>query len=148
MNPHATYWHQEVLGRLATALRTWARTRDKPRPAVATAPLDVTFGADVLQPDIAIWLTGLPRSAVTPIAWRPDICIEVLSSNRRYDLEYKRDSYVDSGVPEYWVVDPAREMVWRMRGDQYAIRDESDPLTSSLLPGFSMPLASLFGADE
>ena len=37
----------------------------------------------------------------------PDLVIEILSKgNRKYDLKDKKDVYEQSGVKEYWVVDP------------------------------------------
>lgn len=41
----------------------------------------------------------------------PDFIIEVLSTNRADDLRYKLGLYQDSGVREYWIVDPKYKKV-------------------------------------
>lgn len=37
----------------------------------------------------------------------PHLAVEVLSSNRRYDLVRKRRKYAAAGLPRYWAIDPA-----------------------------------------
>src|SRR5215204_1275458 len=81
---------------------------------VLTAPLDVFFeGANPVQPDLVVMLPGWngmlaergPQGA-------PDLLIEILSpSNRGHDLLTKRALYARAGVREYWIVDPASQIV-------------------------------------
>ena len=51
VSPSPSYWHQELLARVVTALRTWAARQPMP-VTVGQAPLDVRFAPNrILQPD-------------------------------------------------------------------------------------------------
>lgn len=144
MAPSPSFWHQELLGRLVMALRSWAAS--SPGPAtVAQAPLDVRFAAGrILQPDAMVFLTKLDREAAPPITRIPELCIEVLSSNRTYDRITKRFLYAEAGVQEYWLIDPAG-FIERRSGPALARSEElTELLHSPLLPGFSLDLTRLF----
>lgn len=144
MAPSPNFWHQELLGRLVTSLRAWASTAPIP-VTVAQAPLDVRFAAGrILQPDAMIFLTKLGREVSSPLDRIPEVCVEVLSSNRTYDRVTKRFLYAEAGVQEYWLVDPAG-FVERRSGPGLARNEElTQTLTSPLLPGLVLGLASLF----
>src|SRR5205814_9343870 len=106
VSPSPTFWHQEVLRRLVLALGRWADGRAD--VTIAQAPLDVRFAPDrILQPDAMVFLTRIVREQAGPIDRVPEICVEVLSSNRAYDRVTKRFIYAAAGVAEYWIVDLA-----------------------------------------
>lgn len=144
VSPSPTYWHQEVLGRIVMALRTWAARRKHP-VTIGQAPLDVRFAAGrILQPDAFVLLTRIPRNHEGPIDRVPELCIEVLSSDRVHDRVTKRLLYAAAGVAEYWVVEPAG-FVERWTGPDLTRADElRDRLATPLLPGFSLDLRRLF----
>lgn len=141
--PSPSYWHQEVLGRLVTELRQWARGHAD--ITIAQAPIDVRFASGrILQPDAMVFLEPLPKDIATPLHRIPAICVEVLSTNRAYDRITKRYIYAEAGVQEYWLVDPAG-VIERRHGPALALDEEvADRLESSLLPGFSLPVDRLF----
>jgi Uma2 family endonuclease len=142
--PSPSFWHQEVLARIVSALRTWARKQ--PRPVtVGQAPLDVRFGPGrILQPDAFVLFGRVPRNHTGPIGAVPALCVEVLSSDRLHDRVTKRAIYGAAGVAEYWVVEPAG-MVERWAGPGLARADEvRGRLTSRLLPGFALDLRRVF----
>jgi Uma2 family endonuclease len=144
VSPSPSYWHQEILSRLVGALRTWASGRPAP-VTVAQAPLDVRFAPDrILQPDAMVFMARLSREQQGPIDRIPEICVEVLSSDRAYDRITKRLLYAAAGVQEYWVVDP-NAFVERWTGPALA-REEllRDMLATERLPGFSLDLTLLF----
>ncbi|HVI02664.1 MAG TPA: Uma2 family endonuclease [Enhygromyxa sp.] len=143
MAPSPSFWHQEVLSRLVMALRAWASTRPEP-VTVVQAPMDVRFAADrILQPDAMVFLAALERDVASPIRRIPELCIEVLSSNRAYDRVTKRFMYAEAGVAEYWLVDPAG-IIERRSGPGLARREEIEArLTSELLPGFELDVGEL-----
>ncbi len=145
MAPSPNFWHQELLGRLVVALRTWAATAPSP-VTVAQAPLDVRFAAGrILQPDAMVFLTKLDREIVSPLDRIPELCIEVLSSNRTYDRITKRFLYAEAGVQEYWMIDPAG-FVERRSGPGLARSEElTEVIRSPLLPGLALDVAQLFG---
>lgn len=141
--PSPSFWHQEVLSRLVMALRSWALTYSGP-VTVVQAPMDVRFAADrILQPDAMVFLAALDRDVASPIRRIPELCVEVLSSNRAYDRVTKRFMYAEAGVAEYWIVDPAG-LIERRSGPGLARREEIEArLTSELLPGFELDVTEL-----
>ena len=144
VSPSPSYWHQEILSRLVGLLRAWASGQSSP-VTVAQAPLDVRFAPDrILQPDAMVFLTRLSRDQQGPIDRIPDICVEVLSSDRAYDRITKRLLYAAAGVPEYWVVDP-NAFLERWTGPGLT-REEllREALVTDRLLGFSLDLPLLF----
>ena len=78
----------------------------------------------------------------------PDLVAEVLSpATRTNDLGPKRNYYLDVGVRELWLVDPAERTLVRVRP---ATADDTlgavDTLTSELLIDFALPLSGVLGA--
>jgi Uma2 family endonuclease len=144
VSPSPTYWHQEVLGRIVVALRAWATKRKGP-VTIGQAPLDVRFAPGrILQPDAFVLFGRIPRSHEGPIDRIPELCIEVLSSDRLHDRVTKRLLYAAAGVTEYWVVEPAGVVErWTGHGldraEEVRIR-----LKTPLLPGFSLDLRRVF----
>lgn len=145
VSPSPSFWHQEILGRLVAALRSWA---DAPghTATVAQAPLDVRFGPGrILQPDAMVFRAVLAADVESPIDRVPDICVEVLSANRAHDRVTKRYLYAEAGVEEYWIVDPAGVLERRTGAGLSRVEVLRDQVTSPLLPGFVLDLAQLFG---
>ncbi len=144
VSPSPSSWHQEILGRVVTALRSWAGRQRRPI-TVGQAPLDVRFASGrILQPDAFVLLAAIPRKHEGPIDRVPDLCLEVLSSNRVHDRVTKRLLYAAAGVREYWVIDPAG-LVERWTGPGLA--EATVPrasLRSPLLPRFRLDLRRLF----
>lgn len=144
VSPPPGPWHQELLARIVVALRSWAATQARP-VFVGLAPLDVRFGSNrILQPDAFVILDVVPLDGCGPIERVPEVCVEVLSSNRAYDRLTKRQVYAAAGVREYWVVEPSG-VIERWHGEGLNEAEElTDRLTSALLPGFSLALGPLF----
>jgi Uma2 family endonuclease len=142
MPPAPSSEHQGLVIEVAGPLWTWARSH--PPAAVRVAPLDVRFGPErILQPDLMVFLGGLPVGAPTPLASVPDLCVEVLSSRRSYDRITKRQVYADAGVREYWVVDPVRRLIEVYQG-LVLKSEENVGLTSDLLPDFALDVRALW----
>lgn len=78
----------------------------------------------------------------------PDLVLEVLSpSSRDDDLEVKRPAYREAGIPEIWLVDPARQQVLvdRRRRKRYTTETVSEGrVTSTAVPGFWIEAAWLW----
>jgi Uma2 family endonuclease len=71
----------------------------------------------------------------------PDICVEVIStSSRKHDRGRKFVLYAESGVKEYWIIDPFKnsvEFFENIAGEFVLIQpDEQGRLHSKILPGF------------
>ena len=65
------------------------------------------FGGSEVEPDLMV----VPPAVAEAKNWNdsptPILMIEIVSpSTRRRDYESKRALYSDSGIPEYWIVDP------------------------------------------
>jgi Uma2 family endonuclease len=142
--PAPILWHQEILRRLVTSLGNWAHGFES-SVTIGLSPLDVRFAPGrILQPDAMVFLTKLPWDQQGPINRVPEICVEVLSSDRLYDRVTKRFIYAAAGVKEYWVVD---RNAFIERWSEAGLAHEEilrERLTSPLLPGFELDLARLF----
>jgi Uma2 family endonuclease len=134
----------QITGRLLLALRRWAERR-KRRVTVGHAPLDVRFARNrILQPDLFVLFARVDPAHEGPIDRVPELCIEILSSNRLHDRVTKRLLYGATGVEEYWVVDPAG-LIERWTGAGLSEGTEHrTTLRTPLLPGFRLNLRKLF----
>lgn len=80
----------------------------------------------------------------------PDLVVEIVSPGPiSMDRGPKLKAYARFGVPEYWIVDPDDFAVeiYRQSSAGYeliATFGERDSITSQLLPGFALPVASVF----
>jgi Uma2 family endonuclease len=83
----------------------------------------------------------------------PELVIEILSpgiANERRDRHVKRNLYSSRGAHEYWIVDPEKRSmeIHRKRkqgGLEFAlILQAEDELTTTLLPGFTIPVEAVF----
>lgn len=81
-----------------------------------------------------------------------DLVIEIMSpgtANRRRDLSAKHQLYGKYGVGEYWIVDGENRkvLIYRLQGDTYMEISRlggNEPITSPLLPGFSLDVSLIF----
>ena len=142
--------HQTVLLELVTAMNGWQKKNGGGKLFIA--PLDVYLSNhDVLQPDI-LYVCERRRSIVRKdgIHGPPDLVVEVLSpSNARITRTKKCEAYARFGVKEFWQVDGdvPEILVFQFTRHQClpTLRLRTcDTLSSSLLPGFRLPLMRLF----
>lgn len=139
--------HQVVAGNLHALI--WHYTRRVRTGTVYVAPFDVIFSdEDVVQPDV-MFVTRDRDSITTErgIRGAPDLVIEVLSeSTRKIDQTLKLKRYDRFGVREYWLVDPDAETVTihRRTGATLDRVDTDEPITSPVLPGFSVASREIF----
>jgi Uma2 family endonuclease len=143
MSPSPTYQHQEMLRRLVIALSAWAATQ-RETVTIGLAPLDVRVAPNrILQPDVFVLFARLDPKQQGPVSQVPELCVEVLSSNRVYDRLTKRFVYGEAGVQELWTVEPtgAVERWWGPGLSQSELLTER--LVSPVLLGFELDLAQL-----
>ncbi len=109
--PSPTVNHQELIKRFVKNLLS---LEDKGIGRLLFAPIDVYFSdTEVYQPDIIFIAKENKNVRVDKIVeGAPDLIIEILSpSTAYYDLRHKAEIYAESGVREYWVVDPMEKQV-------------------------------------
>ena len=106
--------HQDILLILASLFRSYIR-KNKGECRVYVAPRDVQLDpcddTTIVQPDI---LVVCDRDKITSrcIVGAPDFIVEILSpSTRERDLHLKASKYANSGVREYWIIDPDRKII-------------------------------------
>jgi Uma2 family endonuclease len=125
-----------------------------PMGEVFDAPFDVVLSFfDVVVPDL-VYISNQRAHLLTEknLQGVPDLVVEILSpTTRPRDERLKRDLYERAGVEEYWLVDPERNVIDVYRresgGFQPPVRYRpSDVMTTSLLPGFELPLGVLFSS--
>lgn len=137
-----------VQGELFFGLRSWQENEADEGLLLQDVFVELP-GHQFLAPDIA-WWSAARRPAVRAgaIDVLPELVVEVLSpATRVNDLGVKRDYYLDVGIRELWLADPAAKTLVRAR---LSSTDEElaseDTLTSALLPGFSLALTRVFRA--
>jgi len=153
VTPSPNESHQRTSGNLHYAIRSWLEAH--PIGRVYYAPFDVVFSDfDVVEPDLLYVSRERAAVALTPQHVRgvPELVVEIASKGtRKRDETVKRRLYERSGVTEYWVVDPANEVVrvYSRTATGFArpvehSREAGDVLTTPLLPGFELPLTVVF----
>lgn len=105
--------HQIIVLRLWNILDECIRKHDCNCRALAS-PFDVQVNRDdktMVQPDVIIFC-GMENVRKNKYYGAPEFVAEVLSpSTRRKDMFIKLNKYRDSGVKEYWVIDPKYKVV-------------------------------------
>jgi Uma2 family endonuclease len=153
VTPSPNTRHQGISGNLYLLIANWLE--EHPIGRVFFAPLDVVLSQfDVVEPDLLYLSNERAAQVITPIHVRgvPELVVEIASrGTRRRDETIKRRLYDRAGVSEYWVVDPAIDVVrvYRREGERLGrprelSREASDILTTSLLPGLELPLTRIF----
>lgn len=140
--------HQEIVTRLGARLLDWAEAHGG---HVAVGPVGVELDPDhSVRPDVVFVQAErahLIREEGLYVG--PDLVVEVGSpGSTSLDLAEKRDIYERLRVPEYWVVDPAREqvLVHRLREGGYGEPQVSvgeTVLEPSATPGLHIRVAEL-----
>lgn len=149
--PMPTIPHQFIMMFLYEALR--AHLKPLGRGAVLVSGTRVRLRTGKFrEPDVVVLLNE-EEARVGEDFWEgADLVMEVVSpSNRRHDLEIKRDEYAEAGIPEYWIVDPQEReiVVLTLREGAYAEHGRfapGDEATSVLLPGFRVGVEAVLAA--
>ena len=122
VSPSPSTRHQAVSGALFFQLYRQIAVTGK--GVVLSAPTDLELtDHDIVVPDIMVILKER-RGIIRPrkVTGSPDLVVEIVSpSSARQDRRVKRSLYAQAGVPEYWIVEPERELVepYRLRGSAY-----------------------------
>ncbi len=123
-------------------------------PALMAFPeLRCTFGGRSLVPDISVFQAErIPRAESGEVAedflLPPDLAVEIVSPDQDvYELVEKLSFCIHHGTQLGWLIHPNRKQVVVFRRDE--LPQQLPPAgvleDPSLLPGFRLPLAELFG---
>lgn len=147
--------HQKVSLKISSSLYQFLQ--GKPCE-VYTAPFDVRLPVKskrnediftVVQPDICVVCDRSKLDDAGCIG-APDLIIEILSpgSNRK-ELKYKYEVYEESGVKEYWVIQPTEQtlLIYTLTTGKYVpsrLFSPGDIVSSACIEGFSLDLEEVF----
>ena len=143
--------HQETIGELFRQLANFL----KGKPCkVFLSPFDVCLNAKgddddtVVQPDILV-VCNMSKLDGKRCNGAPDMAIEVLSpSSKRHDTLLKFNKYMQTGVREYWIVNPIAKTVrvCLLNDGKYDMQDYSatDTIPVHVLNGFLIDMREVF----
>jgi Uma2 family endonuclease len=149
--PH--WYHQLVADRISRALGNWSD--GAALGEVASAPGIILDDDNNLIPDV-IWISQARLAqALGPdgkLHALPELVVEILSpgkQNIQRDHESKPLVYARQGVQEYWIVDWVSRTfeIYLLGADALVLAatlHPGDTLISSLLLGFTLPIARVF----
>ena len=154
MSPAPSTKHQDVSISLTRELSIFLKK--KPCKLFA-APFDVRFIKNsedktittVTQPDLCV-ICDLAKIDERGCIGAPDFIIEILSpATRSKDIHEKFDLYEEFGVLEYWIVDPAGQILDKfvLENDKYQLKGKytlGDKVTVHTLPGLEIDLDEIF----
>ncbi len=146
--------HQEILGRLYLIFNEYFLGK---KCRLFLAPFDVHFKKkdikepDVMQPDVLV-ACDLENNVTENGRYMgtPTLIIEILSeSTRSKDLIDKLNTFMLSGVEEYWIIDPKQEsiMVYGFNNyeiDKFKTFEKGDMARSFVFNGLSADVEALF----
>lgn len=151
MSPAPVRVHQKISMELSYLIRKFLEGHPC---EVYTAPFDVRLTnkdgkESVVQPDISV-ICDLSKLDDKGCVGSPDIVIEILSpSNHKKEMDSKFDLYQESGVKEYWIVEPNTKTVlmYVLENDKFiGLKpfSEGQQITSTVLTGFSVGIDEIF----
>lgn len=117
------------------------------------APLDVELADhSVVQPDV-IYISAARRGILGErVGGAPDLLVEVLSpGTARRDRTEKLSLYAQSGVREYWIVDPVERQIEFLvnRDGRFVVALPSGPVyQSEVMPEVRLDLAAFWRKAE
>lgn len=115
--------HQRILVKLIFEIETFIR-KNKGNCELLPAPFGVYIKKDdrnYVEPDISV-ICHEDTLDEKGCHGAPDWVIEIVSpSSRKMDYVRKTTLYQETGVREYWIVDPKKEMVTIYEADQWDI---------------------------
>lgn len=146
--------HQEILGRLYFVFNQYFKGK---KCRAFLAPFDVHFRKkdikepDVMQPDLLV-ICDLENNVSENDKYMgtPSLVIEILSkSTRSKDMVDKLNTYMLSGVKEYWIIDPLQEQILIYEFNdfeisRYNIFNKGSAAQSFCFEGLSLDTGELF----
>ncbi len=99
--------HQEILMELAGTIRDYIRSKGSPcKVYPASFAVKLSEDKNIVEPDISV-ICNPDKLTDRGCTGAPDWIIEIVSpGNSSHDYIRKLNLYADTGVREYWIVNP------------------------------------------
>ena len=147
------FQHDVASGALFTLLKTFVQVHDL--GYVGHEKIMISLTRNDYEPDIC-YFANTKAQTFQPDQMRfpaPDFVVEILSpTTEDIDRGIKFQDYAAHGVSEYWLVDPARQIVeqYVLQGESYEllIKSNSGSVPSVAVTGFEIPIRAIFDKAE
>lgn len=142
--------HQRIVLYLYDGLNQFVGARKLGEVLVAPYPVRLWRGK-FREPDVVFVLAEHAERLGEDFSEGADLVMEVVSEDRRRDLETKRKEYARAKIAEYWAIDPRdrRVTVFKLAGSRYTVAgtyEVGGKAASALLPGFEVDVTALFAS--
>lgn len=152
VTPSSSQFHNTIRDDFNGSLRTFVKQGTL---GEVTCEADLQLGEEIVRrPDVAFIraqrLEGVDLDQ-SPLPVSPDLAIEIVSKNDRADdLPVKVSQYLEAGASAVWLMYPKSRLAYRYtpgkREPEVRIAEAGERFDEpTLLPGFSLPLAEIFG---
>jgi Uma2 family endonuclease len=112
------------------------------------APMDVVLSDDTIQQPDLLYISPSRRHIVkNRVEGPPDLVVEIASGTERRDRVEKLELYARYGVAEYWIVDPASQVIAFLVNDggRYVVQSPAnDRYQSPRLPEIEIGLSEFW----
>lgn len=127
------------------ALLVWFHVQRAQLRLVAFPELRVAVGPRRYRvPDVCV--VQLPKPTEQILSHPPYICIEILSPDDSFPrLQERFDDYLNFGVANVWVIDPASRRAWQVTREGHL--EALDGILRSVDSRVELPIADLFLGD-
>ena len=146
-----SFVHQRIVVEILDFMYQWFK-RKKCKPL--TAPFDVTLTKfdlkNVVQPDIVVVCDPEKVDEKGRYHGTPTLVVEVLSkSTMGKGMALKANLYLNSGIKEYWIVNPFNKDViiylnGKSENDVYVVYKNNETIKSAVFPGLELSLEQIF----
>lgn len=147
MAPTPSRIHQDLAGKMYATILQYIKTNSgKCEPYIA--PFAVFLNKDDLtyvEPDVSV-ICDPDKLNDKGCNGAPDWIIEVVSvESRRRDYSTKMFKYQESGVREYWIVDPMKDRitVWNFENDDTEEYSFKDKVKAGIYPDLYIDFAEI-----
>ena len=148
VTPPPSDGHETIAARLTDILGPYVRKQGL--GYVYHPRAEMRFEGSEVEPDLMVRQRHPNPICSWDDAPIPTVVVESISdSTRRRDHGPKRDLYMDAGVAEYWIIDPERRTISRVRPNEAddVVRDQLIWTPSSADAPLTVQLSELFGSN-
>ena len=144
--------HGTIQAEITYLLKAFLRETGCPAEVMTATGYRLTLGPDTVRaPDVAV--VSAARAAghedvIGYLPFAPDLAVEVVSPSDSFtDVEAKARMWLEHGSRMVWVVEPQsrRVMIYESGRDRRELTEHELLGAGGILPGFSVPVAELFG---